>query len=144
MSFDIFRELARITRSHCEIQGYTKTAAAQVQVNAGEGKLKSDGHPSQATGESRQAGYKPAPAAVTPIDRDSELYGKLRKPAPQIWESVGRTVFKRGYFFCGCENDETARYITDRLNAFDENLTERNTFQKLYLKAIQPPSEEEI
>lgn len=83
------------------------------------------------------------PAVAAPkLDPDSELYKSLQKPEP-IWTHSDIDVFKHGKLFCWCQDEQTAWFVADRLNAFDRNLTERNTFQRLYLNAIKPPSEEE-
>ena len=57
------------------------------------------------------------------------------KPVPQIWKAMGVEVWKRDEFFCWCPHEEDARFIAERLNAFDANLEERNAFQRMYLRA---------
>lgn len=74
------------------------------------------------------------PLTVAPIDPASPLYQSLRKPVPQIWTPMGGVVYRHNMPFCWCDNEEAARFIANRLNAFDANLTERNAFQMMYLK----------
>jgi hypothetical protein len=59
---------------------------------------------------------------------------ELALAAATIWTHDCRTVLKRGRTFCMCNDEETAWFIADRLNKFDANLTERNQWQRAYLR----------
>lgn len=75
---DFFDEIARITRAHCEVMGYTKPAAARVA--GGVAAIPSvDDVTAKEQSAATPLGDGVEGAAVTPIDRDSELYRKLSK-----------------------------------------------------------------